>query len=89
MPIYDYRCRKCASEFELLVLRNSPVPACPECQGVDLEQLLSGFAVSSEAITKERVKAARHKSLNSKGARDEKVAQQEYYKKEHEEHRQS
>jgi putative FmdB family regulatory protein len=89
MPIYDYRCRGCAHEFELLVLKNSPVPECPECKSADLEQLLSGFAVSSEAITKERVKVARHKSLNSKGAKDEKVAQQEYYKKEHEEHRQS
>ena len=89
MPIYDYRCRHCAGEFELLVLKNSPVPACPSCQSQDIEQLLSGFAVSSDAITKQRVKAARHQSLTSKGARDEKVAQQENYKKEHEEHRQS
>jgi putative FmdB family regulatory protein len=89
MPIFDYRCRQCANEFELLVLKHSPVPACPKCESQDIEQLLSGFAVSSEAMTKERVKAARHQSLTSKGARDEKVAQQEYYKKEHEEHRQS
>jgi putative FmdB family regulatory protein len=89
MPIYEYRCRGCANEFELLVLPASPVPACPECESPDLEQLLSGFAVSSESMTKERVKTARQRSLNSKGAKDEKVAQQEYFKKEHEEHRQS
>jgi putative FmdB family regulatory protein len=58
MPIYDYHCRRCGQEFETLVLKGS-VAACPSCQSVDLEQLLSGFAVSTEAMTRARVKAAR------------------------------
>lgn len=87
MPIYEYQCRRCANEFELLVLRNSPPPACPACQSQDLEQLLSGFAFSSEGIAKQRLQKARHALANSKDTKDQKVAQAEYFKKEHEEHR--
>ena len=30
MPIFEYACEKCQSEFELLV-RGDDKPACPEC----------------------------------------------------------
>jgi putative FmdB family regulatory protein len=86
MPIYEYQCRKCANEFELLILKNSPPPACPACESTDLEQLLSGFGFTSESITKARVKTARRALANSKNTRDQKVAQAEYEKKEREEH---
>ena len=74
MPIYDYKCRGCGEEFELLVLKTT-VPECPSCQSRELEQLISGFAVSTEAMTRERVKAARAKYATSKTARDQKVAE--------------
>ena len=86
MPIYEYHCRQCANEFELLVLRTSPVPACPSCQSQDIEQLLSGFAVSSDDISKARVKKARRQLANSSQVRDQKVAEKEYFQKEHQEH---
>ena len=86
MPIYEYHCRQCANEFELLVLKGSPAPACPSCQSEDIEQLLSGFAVSSEGISKGRLQAARRKLANSKETKDQKVAQAEYFKKEQQEH---
>jgi putative FmdB family regulatory protein len=86
MPIYEYRCSKCANEFELLVLRTSPVPACPSCESQDIEQLLSGFAVSSAGISQARVAKARSFHQNSRETRDKKVAEVEYYKKEKEEH---
>ena len=86
MPIYEYRCSQCANEFELLVLRNSPVPACPSCESQDIEQLLSGFAVSSAGISQARVAKAREFHKNSRETRDKKVAEVEYYKKEKEEH---
>jgi putative FmdB family regulatory protein len=86
MPIYEYHCRQCAHEFELLVLRTSPVPACPSCQSQDIEQLLSGFAVTSEGISKARIQKARSKLASSSQVRDQKVAEKEYFKKEQEEH---
>ena len=86
MPIYEYRCRGCANEFELLVLKGSPVPVCPSCRSEDIEQLLSGFAVSSKGISKGRLQAARRKLAGSSQVKDQKVAEAEYFKKEREEH---
>jgi putative FmdB family regulatory protein len=76
MPIYDYQCRKCGEEFELLVLK-STVVACPACQGQDLEQLVSGFAVSSEEKTRANVKAARRKLATSSNYKEQKIAEAE------------
>jgi putative FmdB family regulatory protein len=86
MPIYDYRCRQCANEFELLVLPASPFPACPSCESRDIEQLLSGFAVSSEGTRQAHLDKARRKHAASSQVRDQKVADVEYFKKEREEH---
>ncbi len=76
MPIYEYECRGCGEQFELLVLKDT-VAACPECGNQDLEQLISGFAVSSAEISKANVKAARSKVKASKGYVDRKVAETE------------
>ena len=76
MPIYDYQCRKCGEEFELLILKNT-VAACPACQSQDLEQLVSGFSVSSESIRQANVKAARRKYATSSNYKDQKVAEAE------------
>ena len=40
MPLYEYSCQECSSEFELLV-RGREQPRCPECESVKLEKLLS------------------------------------------------
>lgn len=40
MPLYEYACKKCHAEFELLV-RAESTPECPECHSRDLEQHLS------------------------------------------------
>jgi putative FmdB family regulatory protein len=79
MPIYDYKCRNCGHEFELIVLRNT-VTACPQCQSAELEQLFSGFAVSTAAIRQANVKAARRRYSASKNYRDQKVAEAEEIK---------
>lgn len=47
MPLFEYRCLSCESEFELLI-RGSAVPVCPSCGATNLERMLSMFAVSSE-----------------------------------------
>ena len=43
MPLYEYACKSCASQFEVLV-RASETPECPSCHGKDLERRLSVFA---------------------------------------------
>lgn len=60
MPLFEYRCRSCASQFEALVTR-SRAPECPDCNSQDLARLLSVFAVGSQgraAATPERVPVA-------------------------------
>jgi putative FmdB family regulatory protein len=79
MPIYEYECRGCGEQFELLVLKGT-VAACPACQGQDLEQLLSGFAVTSDQIRRTNVKRARAQYAASKTTRDKKVAELEEIK---------
>ena len=86
MPIYEYQCRGCGHEFELLVLRDT-VPACPSCSGKDLEKLLSGFAVSSEELRNAHVKSARQAFRNSKNRKDEKIAEAEHVREHIQEHR--
>ena len=86
MPIYEYRCRRCAGEFELLILKTSPEPACPSCQSQDIEQLLSAFAVDSEGTRQTHLDKARQKYKASGALRDKKEAEVEYYRKEQEEH---
>lgn len=46
MPIYDYVCRACGKEFEVLVMGGAK-PKCPECQGEDLAKQMSTFAHKS------------------------------------------
>lgn len=86
MPIYEYRCKRCANEFELLILKTSPVPACPSCESPEIEQLLSGFAVDSAGTRQTHLDKARQRYKASGQLRDKRVAEVEYYKKEQEEH---
>lgn len=74
MPIYDYECRACGHQFELIVLRTTQVE-CPECKSQELEQLPSGFAVSTQEMTKVRVRSARRQFTTSRNYRDQKVAE--------------
>jgi putative FmdB family regulatory protein len=47
MPIYEYRCRKCAKRFSVLTLRVSErvTPECPKCGGRAADRLMSRFAM--------------------------------------------
>ena len=74
MPIFDYHCRKCGEQFEMLVLKGM-VAECPACHGQELEQLISGFAVSSEGIRQSNLQAARRKYAASSTVKDKKVAE--------------
>jgi hypothetical protein len=49
----------------------------PSCKGSDLEQLISGFAVSSESTREINLQRARARYKNSKDLKDKKVAETE------------
>ncbi len=45
MPIFEYKCRKCDSEFEKLVFGAASENgiSCPDCQSSEVERLFSSF----------------------------------------------
>ena len=47
MPIYEYYCSDCRKRVSVLVrsISNPGTPACPRCEGTNLERLMSRFAV--------------------------------------------
>lgn len=40
MPIYEYHCQDCKSEFELLI-RSTEQPDCPDCGNKQIEKKIS------------------------------------------------
>jgi putative FmdB family regulatory protein len=72
MPLYEFECRGCGDRFELLV-RGEGSPACPSCKSIDLERLLSMFAVSSEGTRSSNLDGAR--KAGAKERRDRKHAE--------------
>jgi putative FmdB family regulatory protein len=74
MPIYDFKCADCGEEFEAFI-RGTDTAACPSCQGSNLEQLISMFAVDSESTRQSHLKVAREK--NKKIQRDKAIAEHE------------
>lgn len=75
MPLFEYRCKGCGAEFELLV-RKGDRPACASCGGADLEKLLSGVAIKSESTHALALKAARKR--DAKQGAENARAQREY-----------
>ncbi len=51
MPIYEYRCRKCGAEFELLV-REATNIACEACGSKQADKLMSTFAAQAGGAEK-------------------------------------
>lgn len=46
MPLFEYSCLECGTDFESLVLNSSEIMdlKCPACSGTNLEQKVSSFA---------------------------------------------
>jgi putative FmdB family regulatory protein len=86
MPIYEYICRACGHEFEVLVRPASTAPVCLSCQSSDLERVVSGFAVSSENIRTANVKAAKKRAAADPNRRDKRIADQEFTREHFTEH---
>jgi len=75
VPIYEYTCRGCGHQFELLVLKGTTV-ACPECASADLERMLSAPAVKSETTRDLAMRAA--KKRDAQQSFEKNKAQREY-----------
>lgn len=47
MPLFEFRCSQCASDFEILVRSTAERAVCPQCGTDRLEKLLSEAAASA------------------------------------------
>lgn len=79
MPLYEYRCVGCESQFELLI-RGGATPVCPSCGATTVERLLSMFAVSSEGAS-ERNRARLGAAQRQKSQADNK--ERSHYRHDH------
>ena len=48
MPIYEYRCRGCAKDFEKYLHSPAVAVACPVCASPDVLRKLSVFGLKSD-----------------------------------------
>jgi len=67
MPIHDFHCPACKSHFELLIRSGAPA-ACPQCQSMAVEKLLSPPAPqgkSAAIVRAARTRAARAGHLSN------------------------
>jgi putative FmdB family regulatory protein len=51
MPIYEYSCRECGSEFEKLVASQVAVVSCPSCSGERVMRRISLVGVKTGGRT--------------------------------------
>lgn len=79
MPLYDFRCRDCGDEREVLV-RGTAAPACSACGSMALDRLPSLPAVRSDA-TRDVVGRYARKRDAAQGR--ERINQQAAYERNH------
>jgi putative FmdB family regulatory protein len=75
MPIFEYVCKQCGNEFELLV-RGQEKTACPKCKTADLERVISLPAIKSE--TTHALAMAAAKRRDKKQGYENMMTQREY-----------
>jgi putative FmdB family regulatory protein len=47
MPIYEYMCKKCGDEFEVLIFNKDERPSCPSCGAKRPTRKMSSFGFSA------------------------------------------
>ena len=51
MPIYEYECKDCSHNFEVLTVSTSdPAPQRPECQCTDVSKLMSSSTMRKQDL---------------------------------------
>ncbi|MEM7785399.1 MAG: zinc ribbon domain-containing protein [Planctomycetota bacterium] len=51
MPLYEFTCKSCLAEFELLVRSENDKLECPECNSDGLERKLSIFSSPNQSTS--------------------------------------
>jgi putative FmdB family regulatory protein len=54
MPLYEYLCHACEQRFESYVRAFGDTAPCPRCGGLEVERLLSTFAMASTSGVPQR-----------------------------------
>lgn len=88
MPLFDFVCRGCGTQFESLVRSAShgdPPTTCPACHTQDLERLLPTFAVKSAEKT-QAAAAAKNAKAAAVARRDHVAELQDQEKHRKEDH---
>jgi len=62
MPIYEYLCKSCETNFELFV-RGEMTVTCPSCEATELEKLISSLSVHSTSRKAMSTKAAKKRDV--------------------------
>lgn len=58
MPIYEYVCQQCGTDFERLVPTSTTRVACPECRSRKVTRQFSAFALRSNGGAPARATAS-------------------------------
>jgi len=88
VPLFDFVCRACGTQFESLVRSASygdPPTACPACRSQELHRLLASFAVKSAEKT-QAAAAAKNAKAASVARRDHVAELQDQEKHRKEDH---
>ena len=62
MPILEFKCDSCGTEFEHLMLHSSAPPKCPSCGSNELERVISTSAVSSHQTRERALRGAKERA---------------------------
>lgn len=49
MPIYTYKCKKCGTVFDFLMLTKNDTPECQKCGSTDVDKQYSVFGVKGSS----------------------------------------
>ena len=76
MPIYEYSCKKCHHQFELMRrLSDTSLPSCPACQDHDVDRLVSaaGFQLKGTGWYATDFKSKKSESPKTETSSEKKV----------------
>ena len=82
IPIYEYSCQDCGSEFEALI-RGGNEPKCPDCESSSLERIFSLPTVHSSSTHEMAMRAAKKRD---KKQGEERMHTQREYELNHDDH---